>query len=285
MFFLGVAAALVASALFNLGLALQALEARKAPKSLDLRAGLLWRLLRRPRWLLGQLLGTAGIAPQVYALSLAPFVVVQPLLAVGLLLLLAIGASVFDEKVGAFGIAGVLAIIGGVTLVAWGAPSHTEAHRGGLALIGVASLLTVLSLLPFALKRTRWDSATVIMVASGAGFAATNLATKLVSDDVGLQHWLPAVGWGAWGLALGIAATITGMTAFRRRRATVVVPFTTSVQTFLPLLLEPLFLKERWASATYGGVPILAGVAVALIGTVLITRTDAVADMAAGAQS
>jgi hypothetical protein len=50
------------------------------------------------------------------------------------------------------------------------------------------------------------------------------------------------------------------------------------------LLLEPLFLKEHWTSATFDGAPILIGVAVALIGTVLIARTDAVAELAAGAQ-
>jgi drug/metabolite transporter (DMT)-like permease len=284
MFFVGGAAALLASTLFNLGLALQALEARQAPKTLDLRVGLLWRLLRKPRWLLGQVLGTVGIAPQVLAFALAPFVVVQPLLAVGLLLLLAIGARVFDEPVGALGVAGVLAIIGGVGLVAWGAPAHSEAHRGGVTVLGVAAFLAALSLLPFALKRTRWDSATVLMIASGAGFAGTNVATKLLSDDVGLGHWVQATSWTVLGLGFGVAATITGMTAFQRRRATVVVPFTTSVQTFLPLLLEPLFLKEHWTSATFDGAPILIGVAVALIGTVLIARTDAVAELAAGAQ-
>ncbi len=285
MFFVGAAAALVASALFNLGLALQALEAQKAPRALDLRVALLWRLLRRPRWLLGQLLGTVGIGPQVYALSLAPFVLVQPLLAVGLLLLLAIGARVFDEPVGAAGVTGVLAIIGGVALVAWGAPAHTETHRGGLTVLGVAAFLTLLSALPFALKHTSRDSTSLIMVASGAGFAGTNVATKLLSDDVGLGHWVQAGGWAIAGLTLGVTATITGMTAFQRRRATVVVPVTTSVQTFLPLLLEPLFLNEHWASAALDGIPIVLGVAIALIGTVLITRTDAVAHLAAGGQS
>ncbi len=285
MLFVGAAAALLASSLFNLGLALQALEARKAPKTLGLHVGLLWRLLRRPRWLLGQVLGTVGIAPQVYALSLAPFVIVQPLLAVGLILLLAIGARVFNETVGVIGIAGVLAIIGGVGLVAWGAPAHAEHHRGALAVLAVSAVLTALSILPFVLKHTRWDSTTVVMVACGAGFAGTNIATKLLSDDVGLRHWTQAVLWGVLGLALGVAATITGMTAFQRRRATIVVPLTTSVQTFLPLLLEPLFLTERWSSAEYDGAPIVAGVVVALVGTVLITRTDAVAQLAAGAQS
>jgi drug/metabolite transporter (DMT)-like permease len=285
VFFVGAAAALVASVAFNLGLALQALEARKAPKSLDLRVGLVWRLLHKPRWLLGQALGTLGVGPQIFALSLAPFVVVQPLLAVGLLLLLAIGSHVFDESVGLVGFVGVIAIIGGVGFVAWGAPAHSEAHRGGITVLAVAVFLAVLSLLPFALKHTPWDSAAVLMIAAGTGFAGTNIATKLLSDDIGLRHWAQAVSWGAIGLGFGVAATITGMTAFQRRRATIVVPFTTSVQTFLPLLLEPLFLKEHWTSAAYDGAPILIGVVIALIGTVLVTRTDAVAELAAGAQT
>ena len=285
MFFLGAAAALLASAMFNVGLALQALEARKAPRSLGLRLSLVWRLLRRPRWLLGQVLGTVGVGPQIYALSLAPFVVVQPLLAVGLLLLLAIGSRVFDEPVGALGFAGVLAIIAGVALVAWGAPAHRETHRGSVAVLGVAAFLAVCALLPFALKRTRWDSAMVLMIAAGCGFAGTNVATKLLSDDLDQGHTRPAAFWAVFGLGLGVAATVTGMSAFQRRRATIVVPFTTAVQTYLPLLLEPLFLNERWGSADYDGAPIVVGVLVALVGTVLITRTDAIADLTAGGQS
>lgn len=283
MFYVGAAAALVASAMFNIGLALQALEARKAPRSLDLRLSLVWRLLRRPRWLLGQGLGTVGIGPQVYALSLAPFVVVQPLLAVGLLLLLAIGAEVFDEPVGALGYVGVFAIIVGVALVAAGAPNHRESHRGSVAVLAVAVFLAVGSLIPFVLKRTRWDSTLILMLAAGFGFAGTNVATKLLSDDLSLGHVWPAVLWAIFGLGLGVAATVTGMTAFQRRRATIVVPFTTAVQTYLPLLLEPFFLKERWGSADYSGAPIVVGILVALVGTILITRTDAVADLAAGA--
>jgi hypothetical protein len=94
VFALGLVAALVASALFNIGLALQALEARATPNSLSLRLSLLTRLLQSPLWLLGWALGLVGIGPQVLALALAPFVVVQPTLAVGLLLLLAIAATI-----------------------------------------------------------------------------------------------------------------------------------------------------------------------------------------------
>jgi hypothetical protein len=46
---LGIGAAIVASVLFNVGVALQALEAREAPLEEGLRLSLLRRLLQRPR--------------------------------------------------------------------------------------------------------------------------------------------------------------------------------------------------------------------------------------------
>ncbi len=282
---LGLVAALVASALFNVGLALQALEARAAPDRLSLRLSLLTRLLRRPRWLLGWALGIVGIGPQVLALALAPFVVVQPMLAVGLLLLLWIGSRNLGEQVGKAEVTGVVAIIAGVGLVAAGAPQHTEAHRGPGAVIAVVAGLAVPSLLPFLVRGTRVDGRWLVMVACGTGFAATNIATKLMSDDVGAAHLGIAGAWAAAGVALGVAATITNMTAFQRCRATVVVPATTMVQTFLPIVLEPLFLRERWGSAQLDGSLIIVGLIVALAGTGIVARDRSVSELVAGAQA
>jgi len=285
VFALGLAAALVASALFNIGIALQGIEARSAPKQLGLRVGLLTRLFRRKRWVLGWVLGVVGIAPQVLAFAAAPFVVVQTLLASGLLILLFIGSRLFDEHVDWVEITGVSAIIGGVALVAWGAPPHVETHRSALAVIVVAAGLTVAGLIPFVVRGTRWDTGMGAIVASGAGFAASNVATKLLSDDIALGHYVNAIVWAVAGVVSGIAATITGMTAFQRRRATTVVPVSTAVQTFLPILLEPFFLREHWASARFGGAPIGIGLLVALAGTIVVSRTKAVSDLAAATQS
>jgi drug/metabolite transporter (DMT)-like permease len=282
---LGLLAALVASALFNVGIALQGIEARDTPKKLSLRVGLLTRLLRRKRWVLGWLLGIVGIGPQVLALYWAPFVAVQPALASGLLILLFIGSRMFDEHVGWLETAGVVAIIAGVALVAWGAPEHTEVHRTGAAVIAVVGALTLAGLFPFFVRGTRWDTGMGAIVASGAGFAASNVATKLLSDDIGNGHYWIAAGWAAAGLVSGVAATITGMTAFQRRPATTVVPVSTAVQTFLPIVLEPFFLREPWTTAKYDGVPIAAGMLIALVGTVIISRTRAVADLSAATQS
>jgi drug/metabolite transporter (DMT)-like permease len=282
VFTLGLIAALVASVLFNVGIALQGIEARATPKSLGLRVSLLGRLFRRPRWVLGWVLGVVGIGPQIVALAYAPFVVVQPALASGLLVLLFLGARTFKERVTHWEIAGVVAIIGGVALVAWGAPPHTEAHRGGLAVIAVAAGLSALGLLPFAARGTRIDTGMLAIVASGCGFGATNIATKLMGDDAGAGHYGNAAAWAAAGLFMGVAATITGMTAFQRRRATTVVPVSTSVQTFLPIVLEPFFLREHWSAAEFGGAPIVAGLLLALAGTVVVSRNEGLGRLAAG---
>ncbi len=279
----GLGAAVLASLLFNLGLVLQALEARTAPPSLSLRLALLVTLLRRWRWVLGWVLGLVGVGPQVLALALAPFVLVQPALTIGLLLVLAVGVRTLGERVIPSEWIGVAAIIGGVALVAGGAPGHAETHRSGPIVLLVVGALVAVSLVPFVVRRTRFDSSVLVMVASGAGFAATNIATKLLSDDVGVGHWANAAAWSGVALGVGVAATITGMTAFQRAVATVVVPVTTSVQTFLPIVLEPLFLREAWGSAPLDGGLIAAGMAIALAGTVLVARAPSVGDVVATA--
>jgi hypothetical protein len=285
VFAFGITAALVASALFNVGIALQGIEARSAPKKLSLSVSLLTQLFRRKRWVLGWVLGVVGIAPQVLAFADAPFVVVQTLLASGLLILLFIGSRLFEEHVGWLEIVGVSSIIGGVALVAWGAPPHVETHRSGIAVIAVAAGLAAIGFFPFVVRGTRWDTGMGAIVASGAGFAASNVATKLLSDDIAAGHYVNAIVWALVGLVTGIAATITGMTAFQRRRATTVVPVSTAVQTFLPIMLEPFFLREHWASARLGGIPIGVGLLVALAGTIVVSRTKAVSDLSAATQS
>jgi drug/metabolite transporter (DMT)-like permease len=281
VFAVGLASALVASVLFNVGVALQAVEARSAPRSLALRVSLLERLLRRPVWLLGAALGLAGIAPQILAFSLAPFVVVQTTLVAGLFVLLVLGMRLLRERVGVPEVIGVAALTVGIALVSWGAPEHSEAHRGGMTVVAVVLSLAAIAAAPLVARGTRADVGMFLVVASGCGFAAGNIATKLMSDDVGLGHYPNAVAWTVVGLATGIAATITGMTAFQRCRATVVVPLSTAVQTFLPILVEPLFLQERWGSAEAAGTPILLGLAVAIVGTLLVSRARVVSELVA----
>lgn len=274
MFLVGIVCALTASLLFYVGIALQAIEARKAPRRRGLKLSLLGVLLRRPLWVIGLVLGILGVLPQVVALATAPFVVVQPLLAVGLLLLLFLGKRLFDEAVELPDWLAAFAIIGGVVLVAVGVPPHTETHRGGAMVIGVVAALSIPALLPL-LRVRPLTTPYVVLVACGLGFAATNVAVKLFGDDVGLGHWPNAVAWAVVAGIDGVAATLTNMSAFQMLPATVVVPVSTAVQTFLPIALEPLFLRER-APSLGEAVALAGGLALSLAGTVQLARTQAV---------
>jgi uncharacterized membrane protein len=281
VFLLGLAAALAASVLFNVGVALQALDAREAPKDEGMRLSLLARLVRRRRWLLGFALGGLGFPLEVLAFAKAPFVVVQPALASGLVLLLVLGVRMLDERVGNFEIVGVVAIIGGMALVAWGAPNHTEAHRSAIVVTSVVGTLTVLTFVPFLLRGGRYDGAVVAILGSAVGFAAGNIATKLMSDDFNADHVDSAIIWIVIAAGTGIAAILLEMTALQRAKATVVVPVSFAVQTFLPIVLEPLFLKERWATADYYGIPLFVGMVLLFIGTLTVSRTRAVTELVA----
>lgn len=282
MFAAGLVAALVAAGMFNVGIALQAVEARRAPRRLGLKLGIIGHLLRRPLWLLGVVLGLVGIAPQVLALSWAPFAVVQTALAAGIVLLVFIAVRYLGERVGSRTITGVGLLIAGVALVSWGAPAHSEGHRGGIAVISVVTAISLLAFAPFPLRRVGGDRGMILVLASGFGFAGTNVATKLGSDDVGLGHWPNAVAWGIAAVVLAIVATVTGMTAFQKCAATVAVPISTAVQTFVPIMLEPIFLREHYGSVATEIVPIAVGVVVAAIGMTLVGSDPNVAKLATG---
>jgi hypothetical protein len=72
------------------------------------------------------------------------------------------------------------------------------------------------------------------------------------------------------------------MTALQRRPATFVVPLSFAVQTFLPVILEPLYLSERWGTAALDGAPLIIGLLLVGIGAVAVAKTRAVSALVAG---
>ena len=281
----GLIAGIVASVLFNVGIALQAIEARRAPAAKALHASLIWDLLHRPRWVVGLGVEWGGLPLEILAFAWAPFVVVQPLLACGLLVLLAVAQRLLDERPDRDAFLGVGLVIVGIGLIAWGAPGEQDTHRGAGAVIAVVAGLVLVSFIPFALRGRRLDTAMTAVLGSACGFAATNVAMKLMADDFGNDHFLQAGSWLVVAAVAGFAATVTGMTALQRAPATTMIPISTAVQTFLPVALEPLFLRESFRDASLDGIPLAIGIAVMLVGVVVLARTRQVSTLAAGAEA
>lgn len=280
---LGLIAAAAASVAFNVGVILQAADARREPADEGLRLSLLTHLLRRRRWLAGLALGGVGFGLQVVALSLAPFVVVQPVLASGLLLMLYLGVRMLGERVGWAEVAGVIGITAGIGLLAWGMPTGIETVTSQAAVISVMGAMSLVALIPFALRgRGRLDSATFVIVASALAYGASNIGTKLVSDGIGSGTWVLVAIWLVVTAAVGVVGLTTEMTALQRRPATFVVPVSFAIQTFLPIVFEPIYLTERWGSAAVDGIPLIVGLAMIALGAIAVARTRAVSALAVG---
>lgn len=290
MIVLGIACAVAASVLYNASIALQALEAREVPGEHSLRPSLLGRLIRNRRWLGATALGLAGWPLEIGALLLAPLTVVQPCLASGLILLLWLGAKRLGESPGRREWTAVAAIALGVAGVALAAPSRTTHHAGTGAIALTMVLIAIPILAPYALRaRFRHSpqpggvnvgSATVLstamVVSAGCGYAWTAIASKLLTDELAAGALLVAVAWLATAAASEGLSLLSEMSALQQRPATHVAPIMFAVQVLVPVLLAPLIFGESWGETPLGGLALIASMAVAVSGTVLLAGSRTV---------
>lgn len=276
---LGVLAACGASAMFNLSIAMQALEARAEPGHDGLRPTLLAGLLRRRRWVLGTLLGVVGWPLQLLALLLAPLTVVQPTLGLGLILLLVLASRALHERVGHRDVAAVLAIVAGVAVVGLTAPSHEGAPAPALRTAIVLTAIGVLSVAPYVFGpiRRRTAGGRLIACSAGAAYGWSGISSKLLADALSDHRWGVALAWAAaTGVASGFAL-LSEMTALQRRRATEVAPLLFVLEVLVPVLTAPLLVGEAWTGSASGTIGVLAGLTAVLGGAVVLTSSPTVA--------
>jgi hypothetical protein len=262
MLVLGILAAVASSCLYNLSIAMQALQAREVPSEHGLRPSLLVRLVKNPRWLGATGIGLLGWPLELGALLLAPLTVVQPVLASGLLLLLYLGASRLGERPGPREIAAIGAILLGLTGVALAAPERTTEHASSSALAVSLGAIALIALLPHVLRGRIRPSAFIVVISAGCGYAWTGMIALL---------WLASLA------ASEFVALLSEMSALQRRPATHVAPPMFTVQVLIPVLLAPFLFGESWGGTPLGGVVLGASIAIAVAGTALVAASPAVA--------
>jgi hypothetical protein len=271
---LGIGAAVGASTLYSLGIALQAMDAKEAPHEEHLRLALAWSLLRRARWLAGTGLSILGWPLQIVALLLAPLVVVQPALAVGLLALMFVAQRMLGEHAGRYEYLAMCAIVIGVVGAGLSAPPRSATHSSEeltitLVLVG----LGLASLLPYLLRVFVRSPAAVTMIGAGLAFAWSGVATKLASDDLAQGHLVTAAAWGLSTAAASGVGVLSEMSALQSRPAIQVAPVVFVTQTIVPVVLAPLLLGERFSATPLGGVPLALSLALLVGGATLLVRS------------
>lgn len=261
-----------ASTFYSLGIALQAMDAKLAPRGQHLRVALLRSLLLRSRWLAGTGLSLLGWPLQVVALLLAPLVVVQPTLAAGLLVLLVFGERMLGESAGRREHVAVAAIVLGVVGTALGAPARSESHPSDetitLALIGLGAL----AMLPYLVSLVRRPPASLTIVGAGLGFAWSGVATKLASDGISQGRWGIAAAWMASTAAASIVGALSEMSAMQMRPAILVAPVVFVTQTVVPIVLAPVLL-ENFKSTPLDGAPLAVSLALLIAGAATLARS------------
>ena len=278
MLALGIVAAVGASLLYNTSIALQALEAREVPGEHSLRPSLIGRLVRNRRWLGATALGLLGWPLEIAALLLAPLTVVQPCLASGLILLLWLGATKLGEAPGRRECVAVAAIVAGVAGVAWAAPERTTdhaGHRGDRPRPGAGRDPDRAALRCCAGRGAAVGFLAVI--SAGCGYAWTAIASKLLTDELAAGALLVAAAWLATAAASEGLALLSEMSALQRRpgdprRAGRCSRSRSSSRS----LLAPLIFGESWGTTPLGGVALVAFMALAVAGTVLLAGSRAV---------
>jgi drug/metabolite transporter (DMT)-like permease len=278
---LGFALALCAACLYDTGYALQALEARRAPAEAALRPSLLVHLLRRPVWVGATLLSVAGWPLQVLALQHAPLTLVQPALALGLLLLLALGRQILGERVGRREIGAVIAIVAAVAAIAWAAPSEPgEVPRdAGLAI--ALGLLAAIAVLPYAMAALRHSPTALLVIGAGAADGLAAFVAKLVAEDASAGRWAAVAAWAAGAGAVVVGGLISESTALQRAAATRVAPAVLAMQIAIPVVLAPLVGGEGWGGTPLSGAVLAGALGVLLGGVIVLAGSPAVADLIA----
>jgi FtsH-binding integral membrane protein len=271
---LGIAAAVGASTLYSLGIAFQAMDARDSPHEEHLRLALAFRLVKRARWLLGTGLSILGWPLQVVALLLAPLVVVQPALAVGLLALMFLAERMLGERAGRYEYAAMGAILTGVVGAGLCAPPHSVTHTSQQLTITLALLvLGAAALLPYALRLIGRPRPELTMICAGLAFGWSGVATKLASDDLSGGHLLVAAAWGvSTALASGVGV-LSEMSSLQSRPAIQVAPVVFVTQTVVPVVLAPTLLEEHFTDSPLGGIPLAASLLLLLAGAALLARS------------
>ena len=271
---LGILAAVGASTLYSLGIALQAMDAKEAPHDEHLRLALAWGLVKRARWLLGTGLSILGFPLQLLALLLAPLVVVQPALAAGLLVLLFLAERMLGEHAGREEHLAMFAIVAGVVGAGLTAPPRSTTHSSQQLTITLVLLgLGLASLLPYALRALRRPNAAVTMIGAGLAFGWSGVATKLASDDLAGHHLLPATAWALSTAAASGVGVLSEMSALQSRPAIHVAPVVFVTQTVVPVVLAPLLFGESFAATPLSGVPLAASLALLVAGAALLVRS------------
>jgi hypothetical protein len=131
----------------------------------------------------------------------------------------------------------------------------------------------VIGLLPYLLRTLHRPVAGLTIFCAGAAFAWSGIVTKLAANDLKVGHVPVALIWAATtALASGVG-TLSEMSSLQSRPAIQVAPVVFVTQTVIPVAVAPLLFGEHFDSTPLDGWPLMASLALLIVGAALLARS------------
>ena len=275
-----VALALAAAMFFATSNVLEQRSAREAPADQSLKPGLVVHLARDRRWLLGIVADVSGYVCQAAALGIGLLVVVQPILATGLLFSLALDVATSRRRLRPWewAVAALLASALGLFL--------SESSPGGgsarapwtdwvLPLVILSAI--VLVAIAFGRRSTGAVRASLLAFAAGTMFGITAPLTKAFVHLLGGGPVTVLTNWEPYGLAVfSIGGFIVMQSAFQAGELEASVPFLETAEPVVASIIGVVLLGERLHARTDVDKAVIAAtIATMLVCAVLLARSQA----------
>jgi len=267
---------LLGGACYGVAAVLQHQAAEAQPPELTMRFGLLLRLVRRPLWVVGNLLDMAGYAFQLLALRTGPLTLVEPLLVVSLIFAFPVSAMLGHRNVSMAETGAAVVVAGGLGLfLAFARPSAVRLD----APFPVLFLLTVIIALALgtgtlvARHSVRSRAGLVLAGSAGVAFgymaAMTAVSWQLITHGAlhALASWQPyAV------IVSGAVGILLTQSAFNAGHLRLTLPTMTVVQPIVAIAIGLFVFGEKIGS--HGLAPFweVLGLAVMVIGVFALAQ-------------
>jgi drug/metabolite transporter (DMT)-like permease len=271
--------ALAAAGLYGLGNALEHRVVTDTETESNLDVGLLRRLARQPLWVLGMVGDVGAYGFQAAALAFGGLLVVQPLLACGLLVALPLSARWTGRTIRRREwIAAVVLCASLATFLIEAAPSGGVSHASVADWVRVGGVVGVLVVLAVAVAvRTRGPvRAAFLGFAAGGLFGITAALTKTFVDQI--QHGVPytASHWEVYGLAvLSIVGILFTQHGFQASALSASLPALESTEPVVAATVGVALLHEHLNGQTVTANVLIAIAIVAALACVVILAREA----------
>jgi hypothetical protein len=193
--------------------------------------------------------------------------------------LLVIAKLKLRDQVGRIETFGIVAVVGGVIAVVLASPRHAILHPHTARVAVPVAAVGAAALIAFAVGRSRAIAGISLALGAGLGYAWSDFANKLLSNELSSGKLALAAVWLLATVAFGSLAFLQENSALQDRPAVTVAPLISAIQTPLPVLMALAAGVERWSPAPQNIGALLGGLTLAAIGASALGRSPAVAQV------